>query len=167
MKKLPILLLLLPMLANAEHHRGHAIDRLDQVIRWNNLATGYLTLAENMCEFDQAQQVVIDRLFHYFSRNISYSEQVIVMLADPMSDLDVARKKLYGPGLHGDKSNVSMSLYSTSQYAGQLQGICDAGSNWIDATIRSVGLSWKWLDQALWHVQDAIREEVYGDPEFQ
>ncbi len=172
MKKLLALILFLPMLANAQHHRLQAIDALEIAKIRFLLVPNQIVRFETCCDPLTASQLKqAERLFHYVDIGVKNLQSAIDILNDPSGDLNVARRFINDPKVPGNnKGSMSGTLYALQSNMQKLMnmGPYDAERTKIavsmDAQMR---IAWRFRDGGLWHINDAIREEVYNDPDFQ
>lgn len=160
-----LVFLALSFAAQAGHHRGHAVGFLDQVDLHNGQFQKWVTLYANSCRFSAEDQTSIDVLFRYsgFLTDGVAAERAI--LQDPNGDLDDVRRRINQP--NHERPNSSVTIVSGLLHrARMLIPSCPAGNAYLRNAIFRITLMWINIDRAAWHVNDAIREEVYKDPEF-
>lgn len=154
------------MPAFAEHHRGHALMHLETAK--NHLDTSILfasIIEANESETD-ANRNFARRYVIYAQKYIKRMDQAKVILEDPNGDLDEARRKITSPGFGTELDAVDWGM-------GTIEGIAMLMVN-EDITnylpLRKVFDQERRAGQSVnfvnWHIQDAIREEVYQDPVF-
>lgn len=164
MKKLLLVLLLVAPLAQAEHHRGHAIKQLEGFILFagqiDDRARGY---ARN-CHLNNADAASVDVILNYSSAALNRGTLALNMLYDPLADLDEILLLLNQP------ADNTTPMSATKRISGVLirsrmllPNACQDGLKFIARMQQSIEFSWRFLDRAIWHVNDAIREEVYRD----
>ena len=166
-----LLLLLLPALAGAGHHRGHAIGFL--VDASDEIAAAQVQLALFSAQLEVADSSRDEATLRSFIQQAEVklalaSEQLVDSLdnlSEPDTDrLKITRRILNAPN---DTTPTSMSgnLQAAMQYMAGTAGAEPAANRGY--AMRALSLAWKLTDRAAWHVDDAIREEIYLDPEFQ
>lgn len=163
MKKIILLILLLPVTAIAGHHRGHALDNIETIHVHFNQLLKHLAIYEDSCTLAEADQKSVDVIF-------AYTDSMIIQLdnvanAINAGSLDDARRILFQPNNEG-KISIAKRLSGLVHRGRMLIDACPE-ENWRLASINA-RMSWAWqhLDFAIWHIHDAIREEIYSDPEF-
>ena len=160
---LATLLLTFSLSANASHHRGHAIALLEQMDQHFKIILWQMDQYESKCDLDAYQQRQVDVVRGYSSRLITW---LPYFRNDMISgDLETMRRKFSQPNPSGMQS-VSSIMSATLHHARQLVGKCPAGDADLSGAIARISWAWALIDQVVWHVDDAIREEVYMDPVF-
>lgn len=164
MKRLLIIMCLLPSLVLAEHHRSHAISFVDAAHLHNEILQSKVSIYEQSgCTFTAAQQTSIDVLFRYSGFITINLASVQAILEDPAGDLDEARRKITRP--NGDPPNsadtLAKGLLSRSR---MLITACPEANVYLAQIVQRIEFVWENIDRINWHIQDAIREEVYSDP---
>jgi hypothetical protein len=160
-----------PYPAEAEHHRGHAVGFLTNSIVQFELAQDHMTAYANSGEvFTSSEQRSIDVFFTYTSRALTSIDNAIALLEDvDNGDLDEVRRILNEPGMGPENPIVSVSVRFSGGLARvrMLLTTHPEADNELRKTIQRLTLAWAQVDRAIWHTNDAIREEVYNDPLFQ
>ncbi len=170
MKKLFLLLLLLPFAASAEHHRGHALGFIDTIdvniaIMESKTSQYVAAAAAAGCVFTDSEQQSIDVLFRYGKAVHDHQQIVRDILNDPLGNLDDARRKMNQP--NGDNPvSVAVLINGLMHRHRSLAQVCPAGDFYLNQVEQRLTIAWTNVDRAIWHITDAIREEVYADPEF-
>ena len=151
MRILLTLLLLLPMLASADHHRAHAINHLNDA---NRMLRSTLVHADTLGS---------SKLRIYTQKYINQVDAAIAALHDPDSDLDNIRRFVNHPNTGESVANGMSSIRAIA-----ITLVVD-GNNLLAVRLllSRQNKAWFSVDRAIWHIQDAIREEIYLDPEFQ
>jgi hypothetical protein len=184
--------MLMPSPALAEHHRGHALAYLEQIQYRIDIIKDYSTaFAKSTTKTTHEWQLTVDadgNASGVFIGNMNGIEQRVQQAIEtingnfspmcyqlgftPEQDLQCARRLINQPNNHiGIRSALQFStsaMYGISiftlwsedcepQYCGHTLSILTSALNTI----------WSDTQQALWHINDAIREEVYNDPDFQ
>lgn len=167
MKKLFLMLLfLIPAASYASHHRGHAIGFADQVVLHLNQMDKQLAAFVNAgCQFDDANNVDIDVLFRYSGFIKDAIQSAKAVLENPVGDLDVARRILNRPNSDLPYAVVTR-LRGMNIRARNLVGSCPNADIRLRAVFQRITLAWEAADGTIWHINDAIREEIYQDPVF-
>ena len=147
----------------AAHHRGHAVVHLD-----NSCAQ----LRAARLPLNRFEDSLANPLTGFFSRThlnlelaIEDCEEVVLLLQDG-EDLDVIRRRLNQPTGTNPKSTVRALFFAIYEVAFTVVGSDGADYDMFHRAIRRLSHGWSHADLALWHVIDAIREEVYLDPDF-
>lgn len=179
MKKLFLLLLFLPMFAFGEHHRGHAQTHIAEALDKFHAVNRSIEKFLDACSTEGWTQKNLDSISvieNYAQLAFNNATTASEMLDDPNIDLDEVRKMLNapnnGPNDFDDgarRLSVADRIVTVIVMAKGLDNRLKAESyeceRSIDFTIHG-SKGWQAIDNAIWHVQDAIREEVYFDPEF-
>ncbi len=159
-------LLLFSVAANAGHHRVHALGFIEGMKFNINQMENKLTIyANGGCVFNEADQGSIDVLFRYA---LFLEDNLVVLsgiLEDPSGDLDAARRLLHQPDHVG--GSASKLIVGLTHRARMLMLACPASNNQLQGVVQRLSLLWEGLDRVIWHVTDAIREEIYQDPSFE
>ncbi len=170
MKRLfPILAILLVALAwaspaSASHHRGHAVVHLENAI--GQLVIARITLDRWENSLANPDPGFFSRTRFNFEAAITDCEEVIVLLQDG-ADLDIIRRRLTKPTISSPEATVNSLFFALYELAFTVVGTDGADYDMLHRTIRRFDNGWRDVDMAIWHVQDATREEIYGDPAFQ
>lgn len=160
-----LVLLALSVTAQAEHHRGHALAFLDEVDVHNGQLQKHLDSYESVCKLSGEDKLSLDVLFRYSGALFDSVSRARDILVDRSGDLDLARRELSRP--NSEAPNAANVLVSGLMHRARLLvGVCRKGDKYLPAIIQRITLAWVEIDHATWHVNDAIREEIYGDPEF-
>lgn len=123
-------------------------------------ADGYASV----CELDSTSQRNIDVVRGYMVRVERYAPQWAARIRDNV-DLDLARRAMTQPANGGGQSMTAI-MAATLQHAKRQIGYCEAGDVYLRNIHTRISTIWGILDQVAWHIDDAIREEIYQDPEF-
>ncbi len=158
-----VVLLAISPYAVANHHRGHAIDRLAGMDEQFETINYHLDQIESKCSLKATAQLEVDIVRGYSDKMISWLPSFRAQVLT--SDLDVVRRKFSQPDSSGPQSVASL-LSAALHHAKELIGHCKKANFEIDGIIARISWAWALTDQVVWHVDDAIREEVYGDPLF-
>lgn len=153
MRSVVIALLILSMPAYGSHHREHATSFIDPMFVHFAQLKKNLSKYEGECGASKDTDVIF-----------SYTERMEFDLINARAlvvsgNLDVARRILTQPNISGQQS-IAKRMVGLLQRAKNLR----CGDN--SPILARIALAWQSLDEAIWHVNDAIREEVYSDPEF-
>ena len=176
MRKIFVILLLVAIPAHADHHRSHAIDFLlaaadelaivqQEISRYtNSYEPGDALFYTDARVHSQLQN--IDNALDSIGTQISVA---LAHLADPRdASLDLARRSLTQPTTSGEKSAVMQAwivIYTNNVIRNNTEPGTSKGSNML-GVVGHGSVMWRHLDEAVWHVNDAIREEIYDDPVF-
>ncbi|GAG41102.1 unnamed protein product, partial [marine sediment metagenome] len=159
-------LLFLPMLASAEHHRGHAIAHLDGAINWLDSSIGLAALYRDNNADTELQVKRANKYVIYATKYRNRMSDALSLLSSG-GDLDEVRRLMNAPGIPGKRESalwgvtqivaiINTMITEDAPNLARLKGV-------LRLQTKSAGLA----GYALWHVNDAIREEIYQDPEFQ
>ncbi len=166
MKKLLLILLFFPLLAGADHHRSHALEFL------NHTKNAYLRSQFAMerfsdgGEFTAKQQKSINSIFAYISAIQGQVKRSDTYIACYCYDLDAVRRIINQPRPFGPPSALSRAS-TVIVHMTLLMGSRPDKNKDLAKAIQDARFGWGNLDLAAWHITDAIREEVYNDPDFQ
>lgn len=166
MKKIVLLLIFVMPAAFAEHHRGHALDRL-------SLAASELETARDAFEryaeatvFTPIEQKNADSVLRYIKVALFTINDAELVLSCMCGDLDEARRLTNQPSGEGALSalrRVFFIPFLANETISPLHPqALDDYRDFTQSTVRA----WNFLDEAAWHVNDAIREEIYKDEAF-
>ncbi len=152
-----------PVLAG--HHRGHAVDHLDHGCK-------QLRFARTNLNSWEASLLNPDANFFARTRNnleltIKECEEVAELLMDTNEDLDVIRRRLNQPTVNPSFSASRTIFFALYEIAFTIVGTQGADYDQFHRLNRRMQQGWADIDLAIWHVVDAIREEIYNDPDFQ
>lgn len=157
----------------AEHHRQHATQFLNQAS--NALADAQTQLAIYAEEFDSSTASVISpTIIRGWIRaaeiGLANAGELIVDSIDILNDpeggiaaLDITRRLINAPNEQRPYTLLFWYQYSETYLAGVAR---DNSRDVLGYALRNITEAWKFTDLALWHVNDAIREEIYNDPAF-
>jgi hypothetical protein len=163
MKKFVLVLLFLPMLAMAEHHRGHALDNIEPMYVHFTQLQKHLNIFQISCTLDADAQASVDVIFLYTDKMVSDLGNAENAINAGL--LDDARRVLTQPNNDGALS-VAVRMTGIVQRARMLIDTCPEHNDSIARVLARMSWAWSLLDKAIWHVHDAVREEIYFDPEF-
>lgn len=166
MKKIILLALLMPIAASAGHHRGHAAGFLDGMVNGFHfeIAIWQMGQVDQLCELDATQQRNLDVVIGYSQKMIDwlpgFRDNILT------GDLDIARRQWSQPDSSGGQS-VQHLLASTMHHLRQLTYQCEGTADiHVSGAIARITWAWSLAEYVNWHIIDAIREEVYEDPDF-
>ena len=164
-----------PVLANAEHHRGHAFDQLDEAKSKIEYA---ITRLDRFLEvYEPGSAAKPDSKIYSLEGNIRLSlnkaldEIAAAESAINNNDLFSARRYLSQPKNENPKS-ASFHLWSATYTMNGLYGslaLYDQNGNWSNArsqmlaTLSALTHARSAIEWGEWHVVDSIREEIYLD----
>lgn len=180
----------------AEHHRGHALGYLEQIAPKVEIVEQWsVAFASQAVPTTHEWQLVYEgpgEVSGIFPGNIEgikiRAQQAIAALSGefhpmcyqlglepgPGQDLECARRFINQPNNHiGVRSLLQFctsAMYGQTIFALWDEG-CDSTGQWCSDENQSillghVNMIWAAAQQAAWHINDAIREETYGDPDF-
>ncbi len=150
--------------ASAEHHRDHAIVHLDNACE----QLGFVEISLNRWEVsvDGANPGFFTRMRYALRNALRDCEEVADMLEDG-EDLDIIRRRLSQPTESSPTSTVGTLFFALYGIAWTVVDTEDADYDSFHRLLRRLEHGWRNVDLAIWHVNDAIREEIYDDPDFQ
>ena len=155
------------------HHRQHAIDFLDVVS--DKIAETQIALGVFSSQLDVTNLSINEQTAREFIRQatiaLANSGKLIVDAVSKLHDPDPAvleevRALLNNPreqSSYDDRSLLYWCHYAILFFAGLIGGDPEKP---INDALRSINDAWRDTDFALWHINDAIREEVYNDQDF-
>ncbi len=150
--------------ASAFHHRGHAVVNLESAIAQLGFARRSLDRWEASLANPDAD--FFSRVRFNFEAAITDCEEVIVLL-EGGGDLDYIRRRLTKPTVASPEAAVNSLFFAMYELAFTVVGTNGADYDSLHRAIRRFDNGWRDVDMAIWHVTDAIREEIYDDPAFQ
>ena len=150
--------------ASASHHRGHAVVHLENALA--QLVSTRLSLERWEDSLANPDPGFFARTRYNFEAAITDCEEVIVLLQDGV-DLDIIRRRLTKPTISSPEATVNSLFFSLYEIAFTPVGSDGSDYDQIHRVLRRLTHGWRNVDMAIWHVIDAIREEVYDDPDFQ
>lgn len=151
--------------ANASHHRGHAIGFADSVIFNLNLMEKRLDNYVAICTLTPAQETSVEVLYRYSGFVKDSLTLTIGILNNQSGDLDDARRRVNRPN-QSPPNSVSNLMLGLAHRARMLVTACPEGNGYLAGVIQRISLAWEAVDLTIWHINDAIREEIYQDPNF-
>ncbi len=150
--------------ASAKHHRGHAIVHLENALV--QLVSARLSLDRWEDSLANPDAGTFSRTRYNFEAAITDCEEVIVLLQNG-EDLDIIRRRLTKPTVASPEATVNSLFFALYEIAFTPVGSDGADYDKLHRVLRRLTHGWRNADMAIWHVTDAIREEVYDDPDFQ
>lgn len=171
-KNIFVLLILLfsVSIANAEHHRGHALYYLERV------EVGLLNVLGNIDAVWNSNGGILppedaDKLEVIESHVELMQSQVVMVeaaLRDCSSNLKEIRRLVNQPkNLFLSPKAMLFSMKQASYTNGKIiYGQTVDNGKFLGGLIRTLSSNWQNLDIVLWHINDAIVEEVYGDDDW-
>lgn len=172
-----LLLLAVSLNAGAEHHRGHVVASLEKV------SAGIVAVSTKVAAFNaqtsishlsQAQQdQVTGSIAIVISRCDTIQSDIVdmlVLLNDaslPVDALNDVRDIINSPNTSSastlrEFNTIMLNLQVLIVNYDELEPVTLLGG-----AMYYLNHAWKDTDFAAWHVNDAIREEIYNDPDFQ
>jgi len=154
------------------HHRQHAIEFLEESQKRLESARGSLVYYLDGIVLSEEQQTQFESVLRYIDRGLVQVNKALTEA--PCGDLDEIRRFLSQPRMDtGDgvaNSALIVTAVALNTYR-KLHGVGDIhpdGNRAVnfDNGMRAIKVAWTNLDLAVWHIVDAIREEIYQDPNF-
>ena len=148
------------------HHRDHALGHINSAS--NHLEFTQVKYARFLSSTtitnppDVSHQEFLQRVVAVFDDLV----EVSIMLGDPSSNLDKARRKLTRANIAGSQATINHLKYATNWLATVAEVEVGGNRAELGGAMRDLSQCWEFVDMAIWHVNDGIREEVYNDPAF-
>ncbi len=161
-----ILGLLFSMAASADHHRGHASDM--HMVSSLRFLDASLSIAERSRDNPKTPERAAYHLNKYLIYAGKYRNRIAAAqeLLRTGGDLDDIRRLMSAPGFGSERESADYGLAATvSILAAAVREGADNRQMSLILTRHSKAA--QFFGWAHWHVVDAIREEIYQDPEFQ
>lgn len=148
-----------PLLANADHHRSHAVMHIDDSLRFLDAA---LVMAER--DRNAATGLEVFHLNKYLIYAGKYRDRIVSAreLLVTGGNIDDVRRLISAPGFGGESESADYGLAATTSI---LAAAAREGAD-IDLILTRHSKAAQSFGWAHWHVIDAIREEIYEDPVF-
>lgn len=156
-----LVLLALSFVAQAEHHRGHALDLLRRADNSLSIVENYLT--KYLSEAEAGDYLVMHSLRYRIGLVRSKNETIKAILEDPNGDLDAARIMVQQPDYAASTGSIA-KFYFGFDASWELVSYWDDTDG--DIVGRQLAYSGFTYTRIAWHINDAIREEIYNDPVF-
>ena len=159
------LLLCTPVLA--EHHRGHAIGHLNEAVIKLNESAWWLSRLYICDEWTSLELLRIDTAIS--GAVLAIDQSVLAKTALIEGRLDNARRHINQPDMHGTPKSALKLSRQMVEYGSVVVRVNKCPENLAFArgiAFDRMAKAWHLLDLAAWHINDAIREEIYNDPEF-
>lgn len=151
---LVILLLLGAVTANADHHRGHALEFIESMDFNLDQMEKHLTVFANLYEFTSSEQRNIDVLFRYSGFIKDNLEIAKPILDDPHGDLNAVRARFNQPR-GGTRPQSVANLIGGLMHRARMLSRTRQDPR-LASVIQRITLAWMDLDKIHWHVQDAF-----------
>jgi hypothetical protein len=154
-----------PIDAQAGHHRGHALGFITTVEFRLLVARSNLDALEAANPGMDPVDVALINSYRQYGNGLELQVLAAKALLEGGGDLDVARRLITQPNGTGPISAVTQAYAMT----GHLRNLGKnyGSNNYLVQAASSHNILWNSLDRVVWHITDAIREEVYNDPLFQ
>lgn len=160
--------LLLSFSASAEHHRDHVSMHLADGHRFLSASINSAYSMKKYEALSDKELKTVNKFILYAEKYLRRLESAQVLAATPASDLDELRAKLNAPGNPaGVFDSVAWGINTVTSIWILLIDYESPNLTRVRLTIGYLRKANAFVDMASWHVQDAIREEIYGDPAFQ
>lgn len=155
------------------HHRGHTINFMQEAMSELALAQTRFATYLKTADTPETTRHQLHRRWsaYYMAHTAQAIIETMIELRKDKEQLEVARRILNQPQNDEPRSSVR-EVQRAAGHMSQLQYIArDEPTKHHDALMLAsatehVTLAWVGLDRAIWHINDAIREEVYEDPNF-
>ncbi len=156
------------------HHRQHAIDFLDTAS--DKIAQAQISLGVFSSQLDVTNLPVDEPTARTYIRQatlaLANTGKLLVDAVSKLHDtdpavLDTVRAFLNNPreqSNYDDRSALYWCHYAILFFMGLIAADPELP---INQATRAVNDAWRDIDFALWHINDAIREEVYSDSNFE
>ncbi len=161
-KRLLILVLLLAGTAQADHHRNHAIAKLDSAENYLRQGLEQGDIVFSCPDFTEFQQARANNFHTYLDRAFEDIYEARELLATG-GDLTTIRRLISQPHKKASKDGGQPS--ALQWVAGQVRnmrfffGVCPENSAALSTMQQKLTLGWQFLDTAEWHIVDAILDE--------
>ena len=156
------------------HHRQHVIEWLDKAS--NQLTSGQHAFAEFLLKVERPSgmpdsdwELRLQWMREVSSSFVKAQRAIVTVMAkigddtQPVEILDEIRRLVNQPNKEGARSTAYHFFWATRPLA-YLGGLEPAEPLNL-ALIRGIE-AWDYVDRTIWHINDAIREEIYEDPAF-
>ena len=156
-----LILLLLPLAANAEHHRMHTIAKLDTTVAYLTATFDHSPQVFSCAEFTDFQAARARNFHVYLDRAFADIAEARELL-EQGGDLQTVRRLLSQPHKKDKDGMGPSALQWVAQQTRNLRffvGPCPENAEALSMMIQKMTLGWQFLDLAIWHVNDAIEEE--------
>jgi len=157
-------LLLLSVTAQAGHHRDHISERIDRVNISLDAIEQYLALYVATERLTPEETHLVENIGLFTDYMQAQGEYAQFLLALPFVPVDTIRPFFSQKKPEVDPPSLSYWLAVTLFYLSLLNETTPNTN--VTSSIHQVMYAWMALDEVNWHIQDAIREEVYLDPDF-
>lgn len=150
----------------AHHHRGHALYFMERFHAQIDLTRNYLTSFEARNEHimtPEQKNAVRDALSR-INQSQAQARNVEQNLRDCDTDLVQLRRKVNSPSMSGPLStphSVLKQLKNANYAMGKIEDLAEKAAH-----ERTAAAAWELMDNVLWHINDAIKEEIYEDDAF-
>lgn len=153
------------------HHRGHAAQALSKAaIQLESGHQHYITWTESVT-IPASRGIHHRQIIGFFIQTAADLTEATALLQDETpGKLDEARRLLSEPNRSVRPMGTTRKLRQLLYYLGFVIPLVELGDSSNNESLKrvlvNVATLWLELDYALWHIQDATREEVYNDPAF-
>ena len=160
-----MILLLIASVVQAEHHRGHAVTHMDDSLRFLDAA---LVIAENNRDDPATPEQASYHLNKYLIyagkyRNRIEAARELLLTGGNLEDI---RRLVSAPGFGAEKESADYGIAITVSILAV--AVREGGNSFqMSMILTRHSKADQFLGWAHWHVIDAVREEIYQDPEFQ
>ncbi len=157
-----IIALLIAGTAQADHHRQHAVDKLDTAENYLRQALAQGDIVFSCAGFTDFQQKRATNFPDYLDRAFEDMFNARELLANG-GDLTVARRMISQPhkkaGKDGGEPSALHWVASQTRNMRFFFGPCPENAQALSIMQQKMTLGWTFLDLAVWHIVDAILEE--------
>jgi len=171
MKYVLILLAMLALPLPAQTHRGHIAEfSADAEIRLQRMETKFAYIDQNfVCPSNPAKCTTALNNLDIVRRAIPRIRQKLdaFIAVQGNGDLDDLRQQANQPRNFDRLPSLSEEIFYVSYYNSQNINLGAQPAQHMGHLSWRAAEFWVALDRMIWHINDAIREEIYVDPEFQ
>lgn len=154
-----------PVVVFADHHRGHSVLHIDEAILRIDQSISFARSYRDHPRVSSAGFFHANKYLIYAGK---YRDSLISarVLLTSDGDLDDVRRLLNSPGSNTDVESVLWGYGSIEAILANLVNDDAHSTLSIRKMLSLHSKSVQAANHALWHINDAIREEVYGDRDF-
>lgn len=157
------------------HHRGHAIGFLGNAGRHANLTqVNFERLVDTLSPAEKMDHGGVINYFNASIGRVQYRvDEAVALLDDPLlppSELFYVRRLINQPQSSAATSAEGSATWFAQNVIGSFGQMADlaTGDNFgLFLGVSNIAQAvWGLLDRGVWHINDAIKEEYYKDPDF-
>lgn len=164
-----LLLLLLALPVQAAHHRSHALGFLLESMEFHAESQHRFAiyLSRQQCTGTPAQCAKVIEFTAIIGLNLDLidAKQAELHTALEAGDLETLRALVNQPQQAGQ--SILQHMFRINYPAAVLLFSGATPITPLQRLLISNTVAWRNMDRVIWHINDAIREEIYVDPAFQ